>query len=222
MLQGPTLKFLKDLSKNNHKPWFDEHRTTYEKAKSDFSSLINALLEKLSGEDDTLTGLTAKSCMFRINRDVRFSRNKEPYKTNFGASMNRGGKKSVFAGYYFHLEPGASFIGGGCWMPAPPELGKIRQEIDYNFGDFQKIIGSPAFKKHYGSLQQDGDLKLQRVPKGYESDNPAAEYLKLKSFIAMKPVTDKDLLSPDLLNNALNAYKALKPLIQFLNQGLSE
>jgi uncharacterized protein (TIGR02453 family) len=222
MLHRTTVSFLKELSKNNHKVWFDENRAAYVKAKADFETFIGAVLEKLTQLDDSLTGITSKSCMFRINRDVRFSKNKEPYKNNFGASMNRGGKKSVFAGYYFHLEPGASFMGGGLWMPMPPELAKVRQEIDYNLADFRKIIGNPIFKKTYDRLQDTGDMKLQRLPKGYESDNPAAEYLKLKSFVAMKPVSDKDLLAPELLKHSIDAYKALKPLIQFLNQGLSE
>src|SRR5215208_1456588 len=127
MLQPATLKFLKALKKNNNKVWFDKHRKDYDAAKNDFENFIQAVLDKQSKNDSDLKELTAKKCMFRINRDVRFSKDKSPYKTNFGASMDKGGKKSGFAGYYFHLEPGKSFLGGGLWMPQPDALKKVRQ-----------------------------------------------------------------------------------------------
>ena len=117
MFQPSTLKFLRDLKKNNNKPWFDAHRNQYEDARNDFENFIGAVLEKLGKKDDTIRDLKPKQCMFRINRDIRFSKDKSPYKTNFGASIDRGGKKSIFAGYYLHLEPGKSFVGGGLWMP---------------------------------------------------------------------------------------------------------
>src|ERR1700734_3777017 len=116
MLAVATIKFLKDLKKNNNKPWFESNRKKYEDAKADFSKFIQGIIEKHAKKDKTLKDLKAKDCMFRINRDVRFSKDKSPYKTNFGASINRGGKKSLFAGYYFHCEPGESFAGGGLWM----------------------------------------------------------------------------------------------------------
>ena len=109
MLKSSTLKFLKDLKKNNNKPWFDEHRDVYEAARDDFANFIQAVLDKASNNDTDLKALTAKQCMFRINRDVRFAKDKSPYKTNFGASMDKGGKKSGLAGYYFHCEPGQIF-----------------------------------------------------------------------------------------------------------------
>ena len=142
MLRLSTLKFLKDLKKNNNKPWFDAHRKEYEAAKIDFATFIQAVIDKHSKSDPTIKSTVAKDCMFRINRDVRFSKDKSPYKTNMGAYINRGGKKSVFAGYYFHCEPGQCFVGGGLWMPMPPELNKVRQEIDYNLDAFIKIMTS--------------------------------------------------------------------------------
>jgi uncharacterized protein (TIGR02453 family) len=159
--------------------------------------------------------------MFRINRDVRFSKDKSPYKNNFGASMNKGGKQSVnTAGYYFHFQPGRSFAGGGIWMPAPDDLKKIRQEIDYNYADFKKIISSKKFKTVYGDLSTDKEFKLSRIPKGYEQSNPAAEYLKLKSFITMISLKDTDLTSPDLVKQTVTAFAALQPLIEFINRSL--
>src|SRR6266480_2770376 len=140
MLHPLTLKFLKDLKKHNNKAWFDANRAAYETAKIDFENFIQSLLDRHGKNDADLTDLLARKCMFRINRDIRFSKDKSPYKTNFGASMDKGGKKSGFAGYYFHLEPGKSFVGGGLWMPAPDVVKKVRQEIDYCFDEFKRSL----------------------------------------------------------------------------------
>ena len=126
------------------------------------------------------------------------------------------------AGYYFHLEPGNSFVGGGIYMPMAQELKKIRQEIDYNWKDFTKIISEKKFKTIYTDLDKSKEVTLQRVPKGYEPSNPAAEYLKLKSYIAILPITDKELQSKDLIKKAVAAFEALQPLVYFLNQALAD
>jgi uncharacterized protein (TIGR02453 family) len=221
MLQSSTLKFLKDLEKNNNKPWFDAHRPVYEDAKKDFAVFIQEVIDKHGKKDPAIRNLVAKDCMFRINRDVRFSKNKAPYKNNFGASINKGGKQSVSsAGYYFHLQPGRSFAGGGIWMPAAEDLKKVRQEIDYNFADFKKILRSAKFKTVYGDLSQEAEFKLTRLPKGYEPGNPAAEYLKLKSFIAMIELKDAEVNSGDLVKKTLTAFEALRPVVEFINRAL--
>jgi uncharacterized protein (TIGR02453 family) len=220
MLRQPTLKFLKDLKKNNNKTWFDNHRKEYEAAKQDFSDFIQLVIDRHAKTDPTIGSLKAKECMFRINRDIRFSKDKSPYKTNFGASINRGGKKSSFAGYYFHCEPGESFVGGGLWMPMPPELKKVRQEIDYCFDEFKKIIGSKKFKSIYGDLSREEEMSLSKVPQGFEKDSPAADYIKMKSFIAMKSFSEKDMLSKDLIRQTITAFESLYPLIQFINRAL--
>ena len=124
------------------------------------------------------------------------------------------------AGYYFHLEPGGSFTGGGIYMPMPDDLRKVRQEIDYNFAEFKKIIDSKKFKSVYGDLDRSAEFLLSRVPKGYEPDNPATEYLKLKSYIGMIIVKDADLTSKDLVKNTVTAFEALQPLIEFINNSL--
>lgn len=220
MLQPATLKFLKDLKKNNNKPWFDAHRKQYEDAKKDFETFVQALIDKHGAKDASIKESIAKNCMFRINRDIRFSKDKSPYKSNFGASINRGGKKSVFGGYYFHLEPGGSFVGGGLWMPMPPDMKKVRQEIDYCFDEFKKIIGSKKFKAVYKDLYRGEDTSLSKVPQGFEKDNPAAGYLKLKSWIAMKEIKDTELTSKTLIKTSLEAFATLQPLIQFINRTL--
>jgi len=221
MIQASTLKFLKELKKNNNKPWFDANRKRYEEAKKDFENFIQQVINAHSKKDKTLASLKAKDCMFRINRDVRFSKDKSPYKTNLGASINKGGRKAFqTAGYYFHLEPGQLFVGGGVYQPFPPELNKVRQEIDYCFDEFKKIIASKKFKSVYGDLDKSKEFLLSRVPKGYEPDNPAAEYLKLKSYIAMTNLSDKDATSKTLIKKTTEAFDTLLPLVNFLNRAL--
>lgn len=222
MLQPATIKFLKELKKNNNKAWFDANRPVYELAKKDYETFIQQVIDKLAKSDESIGGLKAKECMFRINRDVRFAKDKSPYKTNFGAFINKGGKKSNLAGYYFHLEPGASFVGGGLWMPMPKELAQVRQEIDYCYSEFKKITGAAAFKKAYGEIYQGEDSKLQRVPKGYEADNPAGDFLKLKSYTAMKAIADKELTAPDMVKKSVAALQALQPLIEFINRAIKD
>jgi len=222
MLQTSTLKFLKDLKKNNNKSWFDANRKRYDEAKKDFELFIQQVIDLHGKKDKTISSLKAKECLFRINRDIRFSKDKTPYKTNFGASINKGGKKAFStAGYYFHLEPGEAFVGGGIYQPMPEELRKVRQEIDYNFKEFKNIIGSKKFKSVYGDLDKSNEFLLSRVPKGYEADNPAADYLRLKSYIAFEHITDSDLTSKTLVTKAADAFQTLQPFIDFVNGSLS-
>jgi uncharacterized protein (TIGR02453 family) len=221
MLQSSTIKFLKDLKKNNNKPWFEAHRPVYENARKDFEIFIQSVIDQHGKKDPSIKNLVARNCMFRINRDVRFSKDKSPYKFNFGASINPGGKKSPLAGYYFHLSPGDSFAGGGIWMPLPGDLKKIRQEIDYNLAAFKKILAAKKFKSVYGDLSRDPEYLLSRVPKGYEPGNPAAAFLKLKSLIAGIPLKDVELSAKDLLKKTAAAFDALQPLIEFINESIS-
>lgn len=220
MLQLTTLKFLKDLAKHNDKPWFEAHRQAYEAARNDFESLIETILKNYAPKDEDLVTLKVKECLFRINRDVRFAKDKSPYKNNMGASINRGGKKSIFAGYYFHCQPGESFVGGGLWMPQAAETKKIRQEIDYCLEEFKTIVGSKKFKSVYGELEKTEAYSLVNIPKGYEKDNPAAEYIKLKSWIATRNLTDVELTSKGLVKIVIDAFDALRPLVKFINRAI--
>ncbi|MEP7143977.1 MAG: DUF2461 domain-containing protein [Ferruginibacter sp.] len=221
MFQPSTLTFLRELKKNNNKPWFDNHREKYLSAKTDFENFIARILASVSAFDSDIKELEVKNCTFRINRDIRFSKDKTPYKTNMGASFNRGGKKSVFAGYYFHLEPGGkSFAGGGLWMPEALELKKLRQEIDYCFPEFNKIITSRAFKSQYPGLEMNEGQMLVNVPKGYDKENPAASFLKLKSFVTTKNIPDSHLNTPALVKEITLAFKTLLPLVVFMNRSM--
>ncbi len=220
MLQKSTLIYIKNLQENNNKPWFDENRNVYEKARADFETLVKNIITIFGEIDADIAPLEGKNCIFRQYRDIRFSKDKTPYKGHMGASFDRGGKNSGFAGYYLHLEPGnKSMVGGGIWMPEAASLKKIRQEIDYNWDEFHEIINHKDFKKIYGDLEA-GEYKLSREPKGYEKNNPAIEYLKLKSLVAIHPLTDADLMSKDLLDKITQAFTALMPLIKFINRAL--
>lgn len=216
-MEQATLQFLKNLKANNNKEWMDTHKTEYQNAKADFEYFVAQLIQSLGKMDDTLANLQPKQCIFRLNRDIRFSNDKSPYKSNFGAAFSRGGKKFPGAGYYFHLEPGGSFIGGGCWMPDAEILKNIRQEIDYNFNGFKKIIAAKKFKDTFGEMNGE---KLVRPPKGYDENNPAIEYIKYKSFTVGASISDKEILSGNLLKTAMGVYKTMQPFVFFLNAGV--
>lgn len=220
MLQAATVKFLTNLANNNNKGWMDGNRDQYLAAKVDFEQLITQLIDKTGAIDADIEPLEAKNCVFRINRDIRFSKDKSPYKTNMGAFMAKGGKKSNFAGYYFHCQPGASFVGGGLWMPMPADLQRVRQEIDYNLDAFQKIIDNKKFKAQYPGLEMSSEYTLSRPPKGYDDSNPAITYLKMKSYVTTQKVSDAQLTSKTLVKDIVAAFTALQPLVRFLNQAL--
>ena len=218
MLQSSTIQFLKSLKKNNNREWFEKNRKQYELAKTDYLDFVTNVLNEIQLFDQSLAELEPKKCVFRLNRDVRFSKNKDPYKTNFGASFSKGAKKIQTAGYYFHLEPGENFVGGGLWMPMAPDLNKVRQEIDYCYKEFSSILKKPAFKSTYGDM--DNSMKLVRPPKGFEIDNPALEYLKLKSFVVTRVVKDAELTDKHLIKNVVKDFKTIAPLVHFLNRAI--
>lgn len=221
MLQPATLTFLTDLKANTNKPWFDANRPAYEAARRDFVQFVQKLIDGLSAIDPAIaeSALQAKQCIFRINRDTRFGPNKTPYKTNFGAWFNQGGKALASAGYYFNLEPGGSFVAGGLYMPDATVLATVRQEIDYNREEFESLLAQPTFTQYFSGLSR--EEALQRPPKGYAADNPAIEYLKLKSFTASHPLPDSALTKPALTKQVLDAFAALQPLVAYLNRAVS-
>lgn len=216
MIDKSTLDFLSKLSKNNNKEWFDKNRPTYELAKSNFKDFVNELIISTAKFDSSIKHLQAKDCIFRINRDVRFSKDKSPYKNNFGVILSPGGKKSFEAGYYVQIQPGASFIAGGMWQPPTPQINAIRQEIDYNAAEFKKIIGAKDFKKLFGKLSEED--KLKSVPKGYDKSHPEIELLKYKSYITIHNLKDKDVLSKNFLKQCNEVMKAMQPLNLFLRR----
>lgn len=210
------LKFLKQLSKNNNKEWFDIHRKTYENSKTEFEAVVKLVIEKNMTFDKQLAGLEAKKCLFRINKDVRFSKDKSPYKLNMGASINPGGKKSMIPGYYIHIEPGNSYLAGGCYQPMPEVLAAIRQEIDYNSIELKKIVAAKDFKTYFKELSQED--KLKTAPKGYEKTHPDISLLQHKHFIVIHPLKDEDILNKNFAGYAAKVFKAMYPLNLFLRK----
>ena len=219
MLQSTTLKFLKDLKKNNNKIWFDKHRPQYETAKADFYNMVEKLIPAIAKFDAAIGKLAVKECVFRINRDVRFSKDKSPYKNNMACYFNQAGKNGLGAGYYLHIEPGSSVAAGGIWMPVPDVLAGIRQEIDYNFAIWKKIIENKKFKQTFTTGIRSNDT-LVRPPKGYDGDNSAIAFLKMKSFFVSKPFVDADLQHKNFVAEVAKTFSSMKPLVDFLNTTL--
>jgi uncharacterized protein (TIGR02453 family) len=219
MIQKSTLAFLTKIKANNNRDWFEKNKGLYVAAKEDVEKSIDEIINGIRKFDKRIPAdLAAKKCVFRIYRDVRFSKDKRPYKNNLGASINPGGKKDVSPGYYIHVQPGASFIAGGMWMPEAANLHKIRQEIDYNLKEFQKITNDKTFKKTFGTLSTEDSLV--NAPKGYAKDHPAMEILKLKSFIVVADLKDKDVLSKEYVKKVIAVCKTMQPLISFLQRAI--
>jgi uncharacterized protein (TIGR02453 family) len=212
--------FLTNLKNNNNKEWFTENKKIYEKAKADFEVFVEELFCQIAVFDPSISHHKPKDCIFRIYRDVRFSKDKSPYKTHFGAHITPAAKKSDIhtrSGYYVHIEPGNnSMLAGGAYLPQGEWLKNIRQEIDYNGHELVKILESNEFKMVFGQIEGE---KLVKVPKGFEPESPYAELLKLKSFLATHKVKDSDLKSDGFSIKAAEVFKVLKPLGDFLNRG---
>ena len=219
MIKQETFDFISDLIVHNDRGWFQENKHRYENAKKNIDEFADQIILGLSKVDTSIPKeITAKQCVMRIYRDVRFSKDKSPYKNNFGIGISSKGKGNDGAGYYIHIQPGASFVAGGYWMPEPEHLKAIRQEIDYNTDDFLKIIENPEFKSYFEKL--DDEQKLKTTPKGYDADHPYIELLKLKSFTVTHPFTDNQLMKRDAIDEVLNALKLIYPFNQFLTQAI--
>ncbi len=215
MLQPDTLQFLRDLEDHNDRPWFEENKKRYEIAKKDVETLVDEVLIGCAAFEPAVADLKAKQCVFRIYRDVRFSKNKAPYKNNMGAWFSKGGKKAPFAGYYLHIQPGASFLAGGLYMPESKILKNIRQEIDYNADEFKAILNAPKFKKAFGGLDEH---KLKTTPKGYDKENPEIELLRHTSFVVSHKVSDEEVLAGKFAQKAVEVFETLHPFNTFLNR----
>ncbi|MFP9112724.1 DUF2461 domain-containing protein [Flavobacterium sp. RHBU_3] len=219
MITTTTLQFLEDLRENNYRDWFQAHQDRYADYKKDYKATTEAFIAEMGKYDEAVSHLEFKDCSFRINRDIRFSKDKAPYKTNMGIWMYPGAKHDNLAGYYMHIEKGKSFIAGGLYCPQPDALKKVRREIDGFYEDLEEVVANNDFKTIFKALSTEDALKT--TPKGFEKDHPAAEFLKLKSFIAQAPISDKELLSKNFIQNTVAKLAVLKPLNDFLNRGLT-
>ena len=212
-MQSSTLQFLRNLEKNNNREWFNENKTLYQEAQQDVISFVEKLMEEMADFDEEMGKLEAKKSVFRIYRDTRFSKDKTPYKTNFGAGLGMG-KGNKISGYYLHIEPGKSFLAGGVYKPEPSVLKTIRQEISAFGDEFKAILEQDEFRNYFRGLSVED--KLKKVPQGFEKDDKMAEYLKLKHFIVTHPISDEQLLSENAVKEFTKIFKAMKPLNDFL------
>jgi len=217
IIEKPTLAFLKDLRKNNNRDWFKTNKPRYEEAKDNVEGFLDALIQKVAKWDPSIGHHTGKSVMFRIYRDVRFSKDKSPYKTHFGAHISGAEKKSDIhsrAGYYIHIGAGDSMIAGGAYMPQGPWIKNIRAAIDTNPAELKKILNKKAFKDTFGEIEGD---KLKTAPKGYPKDHPEIELLRHKSFHVAHGCSDKEVLDIGFVNHAVKVCKTLYPFDEWLN-----
>ena len=215
----PFLDFLSALSENNHKDWMDANKAWYQSTRAILLEDAEVLLQEMVALEPSLAAFKAKNCLFRQNRDVRFSANKNPYKTNFGIYFSPGGKKSPGPGYYLQIQPGNSFLAGGIWMPEADTLKKIRKEIDFSGAQLQQIEQSPSFKKLFSGIEGE---KLKTSPRDYEASHPYIDYLKLKSFTVSHPISDQAIHTGAFIKFALDGFNAMKPFIDFLSQALED
>jgi len=221
MINTNTLKFLKDLKLNNSKEWLDNNKKSYENAKNDILALTSELITAISELDKNISNayLDPKKCITRLNRDLRFAKNKIPYKTDYYIVLNKNGKNSPSAFYYLHIEPDNCFVGGGVYNPQLDQLKKIRQEIDYAFDEWTTIINDKKFKKAFPSGINNSGV-LSRTPKDFDEASKANEFLRMKGFYTMKKLTDKELVTTDTFDKINSYFKTTKPLVDFLNRAI--
>lgn len=209
------MAFLQDLKNNNNRDWFQANKARYEEAKSEFEIIVSEIIKGISNFDNDIGLLKPNDCLFRIYRDVRFSKNKDPYKINMGAAFSKGGRKSRYAGYYLHVEPDNSFIGGGKWQPEPDVLKSIRYEIYQSPKEFKKIIENKKFVNIFGKMSGD---KLKLPPKGFPQDFEEIELIKFKSYIAGATIPVNQLSQTNITPFVVDAFRQMKPFIGFLNK----
>lgn len=220
MLLSSTIQFLNDLSANNNREWFATNKVAYEIARADFLAFAAQLIARIGEFDEPIARLQAKDCVFRINRDVRFSKDKSPYKNNMGIWLTGNGKKSNDAGYYLHLEPtGDTFLAGGLYMPQSADLKKVRQEIDYHGKELRDIITHPDFVQYFGTMSGN---KLKKAPKDYSPEHPDIELLKHTDFLAYQSLPIALFSSSKCLDQIAASFRAMKPLNDFLTRAIGQ
>jgi len=212
----PTFRFLAQLRKNNDRTWFEAHRAEYEDAKARFESLVDQIIAGLAPVDG-LAGLQAKDTTMRIFRDVRFSKDKSPYRTSMAANLAPGGRKSQKYGYHMSLAPGESIIAGGMYMPEPAQLNRLREAIAADARPLTAVVQDKNFKKYFGALEGE---KVKTVPQGYDKSHPDIELLRFKQFLAVHRMPDEIVLAPKFAAYAVKVCAAMRPFNDYLNQVL--
>jgi uncharacterized protein (TIGR02453 family) len=221
MLQKESLQFLEDLKTNNNRDWFLTNKKRYDQFKKDYQQLVADLLDVMKPLDSSLELLEVKNCTFRINRDIRFSKDKSPYKSHLGIWISSGSKSQSRSGYYINLEKGASFIAGGFYAPMADDLKKVRKEIAFFYDDLESILKEKEFKKEFGGFDRNEKYTLKNPPRGYDKDHPAIELLKLKSFEASSKIDVEAANRQDFVTIISKKLILLKPLNDFINRALT-
>jgi uncharacterized protein (TIGR02453 family) len=216
VINKESFDFLKNLSKNNNRDWFNKHKELYIQSHQNIIAFADALLAEMN-KHDKIAAATGKESLFRIYKDVRFSKDKTPYNCRWSGGFNRATKK-LRGGYYFHLEPGKSFLGGGFWRPEPADLKRIRQDIDLNYKDWEKLLADKTFIKTFGKMTGD---KVSSAPRGFTKDHPAIELLRYKQFLVMHKVTDKEVLSPDFVKTVNDIFRKMRPFFNYMSEVLT-
>ena len=213
------LDFLRELAVNNNREWFQKNKKWYDESRNKVLFLTEVLINEIRKFDPTVPVLNPNDCLFRIFRDVRFSQDKSPYKTNFGCYIARGGKKANFAGYYLHIEPESSFAGGGIYMPENDTLKILREYIAENGEEFLSIIRNKEFQEIYPEMYDD---KLKTAPKGFSPDHEYIDILKYKSFAFTHRIEDNEVLSENFIQGILHYYRHLSRVNVFLNHAIQK
>ena len=221
MLSKESLQFLDDLKANNNREWFLENKKRYEIFKKDYQQLVGQFLDAMKPLDPSLEMLEVKNCTFRINRDIRFSKDKTPYKSHIGVWLSSGAKGKNRSGYYVHIERDKSFIAGGFYCPEAEDLKKVRREIAFFYDDLEAILQEKKFKKEFGDFDRNESSVLKNPPRGFEKDHPAIEFLKLKSFEASQKFDISEVLKPDFVTTMTQKLITLKPLNDFINRAVT-
>ena len=219
-MKKQVLDFLAQLEGNNNREWFQKNKKQYDEAKAEVESFVNSIIQDLAKFDDAVKFVEAKDCMFRIFRDVRFAKDKSPYKINMGAWITRAGRKSPGPGYYIHLQPGGSFLAAGVYMPEPEQLKKIRSEIYYNITEFKSILNEKKLRKYSTGLSDNDKGKM--APRDFPKDFPDIELLKYKHYTLSYPLRDEMVASEHFLEVVLMAFKTMHPFNIFLKRALED
>lgn len=221
MLSKDTLQFLDDLKANNNRDWFLENKKRYEAVKKDYQQLVVDFLDAMKPLDPSLEMLEVKNCTFRINRDIRFSKDKTPYKSHLGVWLSSGAKGMNRSGYYVHIEKGGSFIAGGLYCPEAHDLKKMRKEIAYFHDDLEEILNEKDFKREFKDFDRNEKDTLKNPPRGYEKEHPAIDFLKLKSFECSQRIDISEVTKKDFVATMSKKLITLKPLNNFINRALT-
>jgi uncharacterized protein (TIGR02453 family) len=213
----PVLSFLDQLGQHNERAWFKEHRPDYELARSTFEQYIDGIIDELRASDH-LEGLRARDCIARIYRDIRFSKDKSPYKTNMGAMVAPGGWGAGWLGYYISIQPhGQSMVAGGLYSPDPEQLNRFRQAVNLDAADLKEVIGTKEFVDGFGNIEGE---RLKTAPKGYDREHRDIELLQLKQITAVHRFTDEEVLAGDFADQMVTKCHVLKPFLDYLTQVL--